>query len=142
MSADRERPVSRGGTPLREPLLVAVGATTTLALLHWHDPHGSGVYGYCPSLLITGIPCPGCGGLRAVNLLTNGDVGAAMSSNALAVVFVVALAALWLRWTIRRARGRRAPLITLTTTHAWLILAAALAFGVFRLTPWGSWFLP
>ena len=43
-----------------------------------------------PILAITGRPCPGCGGLRAVNDLTNGDVAGALSSNLMAVALVVA----------------------------------------------------
>ena len=35
-----------------------------------------------------GIYCPGCGGLRAVNDLTNGDVGAALSSNILVTLMI------------------------------------------------------
>ena len=49
-----------------------------------------------------GVYCPGCGGLRAVNDLTNGDLGAAASSNLLLVV-LLPVAVLWL---LRWSRGR------------------------------------
>ena len=42
--------------------------------LHFRDPHASGSWGFCPWLALTGLYCPGCGGLRAVNDLTNGDL--------------------------------------------------------------------
>ena len=59
---------------LRGPLLTGgLVAGLTLAL-HFRDPHASGSWGFCPWLALTGHYCPGCGGLRAVNDLTNGDV--------------------------------------------------------------------
>ena len=83
--------VSRGRL-LRAPLLVGVGGVAALTLLHVRDPHDAGSYGYCPYLLLTGHPCPGCGGLRAANLLTNGDWIGALSSNAMAVGLLLFLA--------------------------------------------------
>ena len=49
-------------------------------------PARVGPLGLLPVALLTGIYCPGCGGLRAVNDLTHGDLGAAASSNLLFVV--------------------------------------------------------
>src|SRR5688572_20271930 len=59
-------------------------AAATLAL-HLRDPHEQNSWGLCPSAAL-GFWCPGCGGLRAVNDLTHGEVGAALSSNLLLVV--------------------------------------------------------
>ncbi len=72
---------------VRVPLLTGglVGAATIA--LHFRDPHEAGSWGYCPFSALTGLYCPGCGGLRAVNDLTNGDVLGAASSN---LVFVAA----------------------------------------------------
>ena len=56
-----------------------------------------GAWGFCPWLVLTGTYCPGCGGLRAVNDLTNGDVRAAFASNALFVALVPAIAVMWTR---------------------------------------------
>lgn len=118
---------------------VGLGAA---ALLHFHDPHGSGSYGYCPFLVLTGRPCPGCGGLRAVNDLTRGDVAGAMGSNVLAVVLVATLAVAWVVWFARRARGRRDRMIVLGANAGYAALAVLLVFGVVRNTPWGSWLAP
>ncbi len=58
-----------------------IGGLSLLTLaLHVRDPHEHGSWGLCPSAAM-GFYCPGCGGLRAVNDLTHGDVGAALSSN-------------------------------------------------------------
>src|SRR5680860_987871 len=70
---------------IKAPTLVAGAVVGASLLLHLRDPHESGSWGFCPWLLLTGTYCPGCGGLRAVNDLTRGDIPAAASSNLLFV---------------------------------------------------------
>jgi len=135
-------PAASRGRLLRGPLLAAAGGAAALALLHLHDPHQQGAYGFCPFLRLTGLPCPGCGGLRAVNLLTNGEPVAAVSSNLFAVVLVGVLAVAWLVWTVRRARGRDAAFLTLSARTIVLLGVVVAVFGVVRLTPWGAWLAP
>jgi hypothetical protein len=127
---------------LRDPAIVGIAGVATATLLHVRDPHGSGSYGFCPFLEITGRPCPGCGGLRAVNDLTHGDVASALSSNVLAVVIVGAFAVAWLSWTVRRARGEDGPMIAVSDRVLLVLLVVALAFGVVRNTPWGAGLAP
>lgn len=121
--------------------MAAVGLAGA-GLLHFHDPHDSGAYGYCPFLLLTGRPCPGCGGMRAINDLTRMDVVAAVSSNALAVSFVAVLIGAFLLWLPKRWRGRSDRMIVVGPKAAVAILAATFIFGVVRNTPWGSWLAP
>ena len=127
---------------LRSPAIVAAIGLGAAGLLHFRDPHGAGSYGYCPFLQLTGRPCPGCGGMRAINDLTRGDVGAALSSNILAVALVVALAVAFVRWVPRRWRGQDAQMIVLAPRTGSAILVLLLVFGVLRNTPWGSWLAP
>jgi hypothetical protein len=128
---------------LRAPVLVGAAGLGLAALLRVRDPHDSGTYGFCPFQALTDLPCPGCGGLRAVNDLTHGHVAAAVSSNVLAVALVVSLAALWAVWLVRRARGqRRAAFVTIGTRGGVAILVAVAIFGVLRNTPWGAWLAP
>ena len=138
-------PVAPGSraTRLRGPVLLAGGLLAGSVLLHLRDPHRSGSWGVCPWLLLTGTYCPGCGGLRAVNDLTRGDVGAAASSNLLFVASLPVLAVWWARtvadrWTgrVRRAAARR---------HAALaigFLGLAVVFAVVRNLPAGAWLAP
>ncbi|WP_239459935.1 DUF2752 domain-containing protein [Nocardioides daejeonensis] len=106
--------------------------------LRLRDPHESGSWGYCPWKLLLGVDCPGCGGLRAVNDLTHGDVLSAASSN-LIVVLVVPVAVLtWLFWVLRLRRGSGG--FPAVPTWAWgsaLVLLAG--FTVVRNLPFGSW---
>ncbi|TCI99791.1 DUF2752 domain-containing protein [Aeromicrobium sp. IC_218] len=128
---------------LRGPAGVAVGGLALGVLLHVRDPHDSGSYGYCPFLLLGDRPCPGCGGLRAANLLTNGDVVGAISSNLLAVVLVGVLAVAWVVWVVRRWRGEHgARMIVLSGRAGAVLIAAVVAFGIVRNLPFGAWLAP
>ena len=127
---------------LRAPALLGAAGLGTAALLHFYDPHESGSYGYCPFLQLTGKPCPGCGGLRAVNDLTRGDLVGAISSNVLAVALVAALAVAWLVWVVRRLRGRVDHMITFSLKTGYVLIGVIVMFGILRNTPWGSWLAP
>jgi hypothetical protein len=125
------------------PVLLAGGVLLASVALHLRDPHQSGSWGFCPWLVLTGTYCPGCGGLRAVNDLTRGDLAAAASSNLLFVSSIPLLVFFWGRWLrdgwagVRRAgNSRRA------SVYAALFSAVALAFWVVRNLPAGSWLAP
>jgi hypothetical protein len=128
---------------LRLPLLTVGGLAAATLALHLHDPHQRGSWGVCP-LSLLGIYCPGCGGLRAVNDLTNGDVKAAASSNLLVAVGVpIAVVALSL-WLVRSWRGTPARHVpTRVQRVLWGVVAAVtLVFVVLRNTPQGAWLAP
>lgn len=127
---------------LRDPVLVGIAGVAAVTLLHVRDPSVDGSYGSCPFLELTGRPCPGCGGLRAVSALTHGDVVGALNSNALAVALVAVLALAWATWAVRRARGTDARMLLLSDHALVLVLVAAVAFGVIRNTPWGAGLAP
>ena len=110
--------------------------------LHFRDPHESGSWGVCPLFAATGIYCPGCGGLRAVNDLTNGDVWAAASSNLLFVVSAPVLVFLWARWLRRSWRGEPLGDVGSPWVLTSVILGLVLVFSVVRNLPFGSWLAP
>lgn len=60
----------------------------------------------CPTQLLFGVDCPGCGGLRATHALANGDIANAMDNNLLFVVAIPLLIAGWLLWFARAWTGR------------------------------------
>ena len=124
------------------PGLAALAAGTAVTALALRDPHEQGSWGFCPFLALTGQPCPGCGGLRAVNDLTRLDVVSAISSNAFAVALMAAFTVAWVIWVVRRWRGIDGRMLGISGRTGAIVLATFVAFGVFRLTPWGSWFLP
>jgi len=145
MSATLETRLSAAGRwrRIQAPTVLAVGVLAASVALHVRDPHQSGSWGFCPWLMLTGTNCPGCGGLRAVNDLTRGDLGAAASSNLLLVGAIPLVGFFWLRWFIdgwqgvrRRLSSRRA------LVYAGAFLAIAFAFAVVRNTAWGAWLAP
>ncbi len=133
----------RRGRGVTGPLLLAAAVLGVSVLLHLRDPHRSGSWGYCPWFLLTGTYCPGCGGLRAVNDLTRGDLRAAASSNLLFVASIPFVVAWWSRWALDRWRGvvrRRSARLQLGLAFGFLALA--LSFAVVRSTPVGAWLAP
>jgi hypothetical protein len=128
---------------IKAPTLLAAGVLAASVLLHLRDPHRSGSWGFCPWLLLTGTYCPGCGGLRAVNDLTRGDVGAAASSNLLFVASVPLLVLWWGRTMVAGWRGTLQPVSSRHAVIGCLVFAGlALAFWVFRNTGAGAWLAP
>ncbi len=123
------------------PVATITGLAATTVALHLRDPHESGSWGYCPISLL-GIYCPGCGGLRAVNDLTHGDLVGAASSNALLLLAMPFAVFLLARWAIDAWRGRQRGLPALSS---WLVLSVGIAltavFTVARNLP-GSWLAP
>ncbi|WWR55130.1 DUF2752 domain-containing protein [Streptomyces sp. SCSIO 30461] len=105
------------------------------------DPNEPGHYPVCPLLRLTGIYCPGCGGLRSAHAFVHGDFGAALSSNAVATVGYGIFAVVWTVWILRLIRGRPFRL-RLPTAWAWALGGVLLAFSVVRNLPFGSVLAP
>ncbi len=127
---------------MRGPLLTVAGLTAATVALHVRDPHVTHSWGVCPLYALTGIYCPGCGGLRGVNDLTNGHVGAAASSNLLMVCAIPFAAYLLTRWTWATWQGRDVTLVPpLPRPVTYALLAGVAVFWVLRNLP-GSWLAP
>lgn len=119
-------------------LAAVVGAFGYVATV---DPNEPGHYPVCPLLRLTGVLCPGCGGLRSAHAFAHGDLPAALGANALAVAGYVAFAALWVLWAVRAWSGR--PLrIEPKPVHWWAIGAVLVVFTVVRNLPIGSALAP
>ncbi|CAM5227822.1 hypothetical protein SALBM135S_07026 [Streptomyces alboniger] len=137
--AARQRP----GLPAR--LLVPAGLLASVAGAFAYvgavDPNEPGHYPACPLLRLTGVYCPGCGGLRSAHAFVHGDLTAALGANALAVAGYVAFAALWTVWVIRAVRGR--PLrIEPGPVPLWGLGVLIALFTLVRNLPFGSWLHP
>ncbi|MCO4698385.1 hypothetical protein LRR80_04464 [Streptomyces sp. RO-S4] len=120
-------------------LLAAVaGAFAYVAAV---DPNEPGHYPVCPLLHLTGLYCPGCGGLRSAHAVAHGDLLTALQANAPAVLGYAAFALLWTVWVVRTARGRPFRLDP-PPALVWSAGALLLVFTVVRNTPFGGWLHP
>jgi hypothetical protein len=130
-----------GRRSLLLPVGVAAVALVGTAGLAVVDPNVPGHYPSCPFLAITGWYCPGCGALRAVHALANGDLTTALARNPFAVVALGYLVVAWVVWFWRTARGRPVQ----WSARPWAlygVLGAILLFGVLRNLPGWTWLSP
>jgi hypothetical protein len=100
-----------------------------LAYIGFGDPHSPG-FGFpaCPFRAITGLYCPGCGGLRMTHDVLHGDLSAAVVDNAFLLVGLpMLLAWLLVRWRLGK------PLMT--TPALFVIAASAITWTVVRNLP-------
>lgn len=126
----------RAAPRLLPALAVGMLGAAGVAAVALRDPHVPGSWGTCPVLLLTGLPCPGCGGLRAVSDLLRGDVLAALGSNALAVVLVLGGAAAWGAWVLAALRRRPLRLVdAVTDRRAAIGVVVLMVFTVLRWIP-------
>ena len=128
---------------LSPPLALAGLVLGASVVLHLRDPHDRGSYGFCPWLALTGTYCPGCGGLRAVNDLTDLRLADAASSNLLLVTAAPLFLAAWVRSLRQRWTGRLQPWPP-QRLHAVSVAAGVVlvAFWVVRNLPFAGWLTP
>ena len=94
----------------------------------------------CPWLILTGRPCPTCGGLRCLAALSQADLALAWSLNAYLTASALAAGVAWLGWL-----GLR---LWATPAHGWQRHVAPMMVAVwgwstglvaFGLVRWLSW---
>ncbi|MEV5874907.1 DUF2752 domain-containing protein [Streptomyces sp. NPDC052101] len=105
------------------------------------DPNEPGHYPVCPLYRLTGLYCPGCGGLRSAHAFVRGDLLTAVHDNALAVAGYLGFAVLWTVWVVHEVRGR--PMrMNLGPVPLWASGALVLLFTAVRNLPSGGWLHP
>jgi hypothetical protein len=127
---------------IRGPLLGAATVAAATLALRVRDPHVSHSWGVCPLYALTGVYCPGCGGLRGVSDLSHGHLGQAASSNLLLVLAIPFALVAFGRWTYAAWTGRDVaafPVLPRAVIIGLILLA--LVFTVARNLP-GSWLAP
>lgn len=95
----------------------------------------------CPFLSLTGLYCPGCGTLRGLHSLTQGDVATGFDRNPMTMLTLPFLLALWGAWAMREVRGHGRTTLA-PAWLLWLLAAAQLLFWVLRNVPGFDWLAP
>ena len=113
----------------------AVAATAGMAVLYFFDPSTAGFFPVCTFHELTGLQCPGCGGLRAMHQLTHGHIAAAWRLNPLLLALLPLAVWLGLREAVRVLTGREWPGLVTRPIFAWLLAGALILFGVLRNVP-------
>jgi hypothetical protein len=134
---------SRAATPVPGTLIpllwLALALAVCAAVLYWFPPEQYALYPRCLLYHLTGLQCPGCGGLRAAHQLLHGHWAAAFELNPIVVMLVplaglFGLGRLWRCWTGRDwLRPFRGPV------GLWCMLGAILVFTILRNWPVGGW---
>ncbi|MFI7045132.1 DUF2752 domain-containing protein [Streptosporangium sandarakinum] len=127
---------------LAVPLAAAAAAALAAAYVGAVDPGEPGHYPPCPFLALTGLYCPGCGGLRAVHALVHGDPAAALGFNPLVVALVPVAALVWGRWVLLSWRGRPFTVKSVQANYVWSFLVLMILFWILRNVPFGEFLAP
>ncbi|MGW7420868.1 DUF2752 domain-containing protein [Streptomyces sp. NPDC054813] len=145
VNADTSSAAAPAPPSLRGRLAVPAGVLAAVvgafAYVGTVDPNQPGHYPVCPLYRLTGLYCPGCGGLRSAHAFIHGDFLAALRDNAAGVAAYLAFAVVWTIWVVRAARGRPAR-IELRPVPMWTLGAVLLVFTVVRNLPFVGWLHP
>lgn len=117
---------------LTAPAAVAAGAVAVLAAVSIANPTvPGGVLPVCPTKLLFGFDCPGCGTLRMLYSVAHLDFGAAIRYNALAFVILGLLTVSYFAWTYGRVKNvrvrqwfelRGAPGLLIVAIAVWAVI--------------------
>lgn len=126
---------------LRTPAVVLAGAAAAMAYVGSVSPYASGNYPTCPLYAVTGLYCPGCGSLRSLHSLANGDLVASLARNPIMPPLLLVLTLVLARWAMLRWRGERFT----WDPPAWVPIAigvGVVVYGVARNLPGLDWLSP
>jgi hypothetical protein len=101
-----------------------------VAVLFAFNPAEHALYPRCAFNSLTGLLCPGCGGLRAMHQLLHGNLAAAWALNPLAVLLVPASLLIGLAMIFRTWLPLR--LLRFSGRVAWIVIAGLAAFALLR----------
>lgn len=80
------------GVKISAAVAATAVAAAVLYLYYNVDPSSAAWMPRCPSKMLTGLDCPGCGSQRALHALLHGDLAASLRFNALLIPAMVTVA--------------------------------------------------
>ena len=115
-----------------KPIAVLGLCILVLTLLYIFNPAGSIFYATCPFHALTGFYCPGCGSLRALHQLLDGQLATAFGLNPLMVLSLPFLGYSFLSYIMVGIRGHLLPNFFVPAIFIWVFLGIVLLFWVLR----------
>jgi hypothetical protein len=113
--------------------IVAIAVVTLI--LFCFSPERYPFYPRCLFHALTGLDCPGCGGLRAAHRLLHGDVAGAFAFNPMLIVLSPVLGWFLLGWIVRERTGRTWPNPFRRRVWIWVLLGGMIVFSIVRNLP-------
>ena len=118
-----------------KPAMLALALSPCVAALAVRDPADSGLFPPCPFLALTGLQCPGCGALRGLHQLLNGQLLAALDLNIVMALALPFIAYSFLSMLALDVTGHRLPAVFVRPTWIWLLLIGIMLFWALRNVP-------
>ncbi len=116
--------------------LLGIAALPCLALVFARNPEEPGYYPPCVFLSLTGLYCPGCGALRGLHHLLNGNLLTAFGYNPYTMLALPFIGYAYLSALLLSVSGKqRLPTVFIPPALIWGLLAAVLAFWLLRNLP-------
>ena len=113
-------------------MLALLGCASAGLIIYCFNPAENSFYPQCQFHHLTGLSCPGCGGLRALHELSHGHLAAAFRLNALLVVLLPFAAWLALRELALEYAGCRWPGLVTSRAWGWGLFLVVVFFWVGR----------
>ena len=114
---------------------LAVLAVPCLVVLFTFDPARQVTYTLCPFSAVTGFDCPGCGTLRGLHQLLQGNFLAALDLNPLMVLTLPFLVLAFSAMLATEITGKRTPSIFIPAKWIWGLLVVIIVFSTLRNLP-------
>ena len=113
---------------------VALGlaALPCLALLYLRNPEEPGFYPPCLFYTLTGLHCPGCGTLRGLHQLLNGNLLAALGYNPFMLLALPVIGYAYLSALLPSVSDKRLPTVFIPPSLIWGLLTAIVVFWILR----------
>jgi len=113
----------------------ALGVIIGVFVLYRYNPAENHFYPVCLFHVLTGLECPGCGGLRAIHLLLHGDLTGALRMNPLVLLLIPFGLWIGVRVVLHAKGGAPSTCSPVSVALLWMLFGVMIVFVVLRNLP-------